>query len=197
MSTRAFRDRRAFRAAELGLLHELAGLRAELLEESQRLARRPGYLRGRPAHVCCTRRFNQMRITPLEAAAIAEAFRKDAELKRHLPAVLRRLDRELSGLREGEDRQSFDCPLLDGARCLVHETAKPIGCAAWHPESFDSDELRFTRKGWKAFEQRDRLNDRLYGKSWKLMVIPLWLQRVLRGGRGRRVAGKRAPGSRT
>ncbi|MBN1442401.1 MAG: hypothetical protein JXA90_06805 [Planctomycetes bacterium] len=184
MSPRAFRDHRAFRAAELALLRELAVIRAELLEESQRLSRSPGYLRGRPAHVCCTRRFNQMRITPLEAAAIAEAFRKDAELMRRLPSVLRRLDRELAGLKEGEDRQSFDCPLLDGTRCLVHETAKPIGCSAWHPESFESEELRFTRKGWKAFERRDRLNDRLYGKSWKLMVIPLWLHRVLRGGRG-------------
>jgi len=179
LAPRAFRNPRDSRAAESALLRELDRIRASLLEESERLARDRDYLRGRPAHLCCTRRYNQMRISPLEARAIAEAFGRDPRLRSRLGAVKKRMERELPRLRPGEGRQNFDCPLLEGTRCLVHDTAKPIGCAAWHPESFESEEHRFTSRGWKAFERRDELNDRLYGKSWKLMVIPLWLQRVL------------------
>ena len=114
-----------------------------------------------------------MRISPLEAKAIALAFRKSPALRAKLPAVLDRLGKELVGLKEGEERQNFDCPLLEGTRCLVHDDAKPIGCTAWNAGR------DFSKTGWKAFGQRDRLNDRLYGPDWKLRVIPLWLKRVL------------------
>jgi hypothetical protein len=77
-----------------------------------------------------------MRISPLEARAIASAFRT-------IPT-------------------------------LVHDAAKPIGCTAWNAGR------DFSKAGWKAFEERDRLNDRLYGPHWKLRVIPMWLKRVLR-----------------
>lgn len=120
-----------------------------------------------------------MRISPLEAKAIAIAFRTSPTLRAALPAVLDRLQKELPGLTDDEERQNFDCPLLEGTRCLVHDIAKPIGCTAWNAGR------DFSKAGWKAFEQRDRLNDRLYGAHWKLRVIPLWLKRVLRQRSGK------------
>ena len=144
------------------------------------MRRRGDYEAGRPEHLVCTRRYNQMRISPLEARDIARAFREDTELRRRLPGVLEKLRRVLPTLKDNEERQSFDCPLLEGERCLVHERAKPIGCLAWHPERSEAidAEQRFTETGWQAFAARDRLNDRHAGRNWKLRVIPLWLGSV-------------------
>ncbi len=169
---------RSFKNAEMALLRELDRVRAPLFRELDQLIRNPDYLKGRPAHACCTRRYNQMRISPLEAKAIAVAFQSDPVLRRKLPKVLDRLVAELPSLTESEERQNYTCPLLDNSRCLVHEKAKPIGCTAWHPETFDADDYRFTRTAWNAFEERDHLNDQLYGRQWKLRVIPLWLKRL-------------------
>ncbi len=113
-----------------------------------------------------------MRISPLEAEAIARAFRSDPALRAKLPDVVERLRRELGKVEESTRRQNFDCPLLEGTRCLVHDRAKPIGCTAWNPGR------EFTSAGWTAFAERDELNDRILGPRWKLRVIPLWLKRV-------------------
>lgn len=159
----------AFRTAAL---RELARIRKPLFRELARLLEDPDYLMGEPAHLCCTRKLNQMRISPLEAEAIAEAFRREPALQARLPDVLGRLRRELALLEDVTRRQSFDCPLLEGTRCLVHDLAKPIGCTAWNPGR------EFTPAGWNAFAERDRLNDQTFGPAWKLRVIPLWLKRV-------------------
>ena len=177
-------DPRRRRYAEDAVLADLAQIRAPLYRELQRLRRSEAYHPGGvgKAHLCCTRPFNQMRITPLEAKAIARAFETEPALRDKLPQVLGRLERELaSGLKDNEERQFFDCPLLDGTRCLVHDVAKPIGCLAWHAPSPDADpgEYTFTQRGWNAFAERDELNDRFQGGAhWKLRVIPLWLKRV-------------------
>ncbi len=113
-----------------------------------------------------------MRISPLEAEAIARAFREDAALRAKLPGVLKRLRSELKKVEESTRRQNFDCPLLEGTRCLVHDIAKPIGCTAWNPGR------EFTETGWDAFAARDELSDRYFGRHWKLRVIPLWLKKV-------------------
>jgi hypothetical protein len=153
----------------------LAGLdriRAPLFRELEALLADPGYLRGQKPDDCCRRPLNQMRISPLEARAIARAFRRDPVLRRKLAQVLRRLRAELPRLADNTRRQHFECPLLEGSRCLVHRAAKPIGCTAWHPGR------EFSPAGWRAFAERDRLNDRVHGPHWKLRVIPLWLRRV-------------------
>jgi len=170
---------------EAAAIGELDVVRSPLFAELREVARRPDYYKGREPHVCCTRQFNRMRISPLEANAIAAAFRRDPRLRRHLPRVLERLERELTGLVDGEERQAFDCPLLDGTRCLVHDVAKPIGCTAWHPPE-PGEDFELTPAGWRAFAERDQLNDRVYGPRWKLRVIPLWLARVFRAELGRR-----------
>lgn len=113
-----------------------------------------------------------MRISPLEAKAIERAFSESRALRAKLPAVLSRLKEELPKLKESTERQNFDCPLLEGTRCLIHSVAKPIGCTAWNPGR------DFSRAGWKAFAERDQLNDKVYGRDWKLRVIPLWLKRI-------------------
>ncbi|MBI4605433.1 MAG: hypothetical protein HY721_26000 [Planctomycetes bacterium] len=154
-------------------LRELDRIRAPLFRELERLLRDPDYHRGEEPHACCTRAKNQMRISPLEAKAIARALLEVPELRAKLPAVLRRLKVELPRLEDNTRRQSFDCPLLEGTRCLVHDAAKPIGCTAWHPGR------ELTDAGWEAFARRDELNDRLHGSRWKLRVIPLWLKRAL------------------
>jgi hypothetical protein len=192
MSSRLQRPRRespAHRArAERDALAKLDAIRAPLFRELPRLLRDPAYHRGQPAHLCCQRSLNQMRISPLEARAIARAFRDDPELRAKLPAVLARLRKELPGLAETTERQNFDCPLLEGTRCLVHDHSKPIGCTAWNPGR------EFTRAGWKAFAARDELNDHLYGDAWKLRVIPLWLKRVFEAELRRAPSGKDAQG---
>jgi len=158
-------------------LERLARLREELLRELEAIRRDPEYREDDEPHRSCLRELNQMRISPLEALAIARAFRNIPALRARLPGVLRRLGRELGGLEDNTERQNFDCPLLERGLCLVHRAAKPIGCLAWNPGK------SFTKKGWSAFAERDVLNDGLYGPQWKLRVIPLWLERVLRTGR--------------
>lgn len=167
--------RRRQKTLEQHLLPELAVLRQALLEESARARRQSGRKRNRrEEHLCCRRPDNQMRISPLEARAIAEAFRKDPDLRAKLPAVLGRLEEEIPRLTDDGERQSFDCPLLEGRRCLVHRQAKPIGCLAWNPGR------EYSKNGWRAFRLRDELNDTIYGPKWHLRVIPLWLKRVFR-----------------
>jgi hypothetical protein len=118
-----------------------------------------------------------MRISPLEAKAIYLAFLADRTLRPKLPAVLARLERVLPSLQDNTERQNFDCPLLDGKLCLVHRAAKPIGCLAWNAGR------DYSKAAWRAFGDRDRLNDNLYGPDWKLRVIPLWLKRVFKSYR--------------
>ena len=179
------------REASAAALRELDRVRLPLFVELDGLLKDPKCLRGEPAHISCTRKRNQMRISPLEALAIAEAFRRRPGLRRELPEVLERLARELPLLADTTRRQNFHCPLLKGTRCLVHGTAKPIGCLAWNPGR------EFSDAGWVAFARRDALNDALYGPSWKLQVIPLWLARVLQeppasgAGPKDRVSGRR------
>jgi len=161
-------------------LTELRELRARLHEELRHLASLPNYLDGQTADECCRHDRNQMRITPLEAKAIVEAFRTNKRLKAHLVQVIQRLRTELRHLKDNDSRQNFNCPLLENGLCLVHQEAKPIGCLAWHPhvENPQTEAPHFTELGWESFEYRDSLNDAVYGAEWKARVIPLWLRRV-------------------
>lgn len=150
---------------------ELDSLRVPLFAEMARLRSEPS-ASSEPQHLCCKRERNQMRISPLEAHAIARAFRRDPALRSKLPQVLERVRAEVAHLKRSGHRQNFECPLLDGTSCLVHERAKPMGCLAWNPGR------DYSEAGWKAFRERDGLNDRTYGPNWTLRVIPLWLARV-------------------
>src|SRR2546427_693089 len=179
------------RAEEGAPLRELDRTREPLFHELSKLLEDPDYHRGQPPHLCCRRERNQMRISPLEARAILSAFRRNAALRAKLPEVLARLQTELPKLKETTARQNFDCPLLEGTRCLVHAVAKPMGCTAWNPGR------DFSKAGWRAFAERDQLNDRVYGRNWKLRAIPLWLKRMFQRElrRSRALATKTPRGS--
>jgi len=161
------------REALPGAIRGLDRIRGPLFVELRELLKDPAYGKGEPAHLFCTRPRNQMRISPLEAEAIAEAIRNRPELQEKIPAIRRHLRAELRQLRDSTARQIFRCPLLWRTRCLVHDVAKPIGCLAWNPGR------EFSDLAWFAFARRDVLNDAIYGPNWKLRVIPLWLARVL------------------
>ena len=76
-------------------MKELDQIRAPLYRELKKLVTDPAYLNGRDPHLCCTSKYNQMRISPLEAKSIARAFKTDPELRKRLPAVLGRLEKVL------------------------------------------------------------------------------------------------------
>ncbi|MFN0057697.1 MAG: hypothetical protein ACKVX7_04500 [Planctomycetota bacterium] len=151
--------------------HARAPLHRELkLIEAEERACPPTTPRA-PEHLCCTRQFNVMRITPLEAIAIARAFRRNARLKSRIETVRARIRAEAARLAKTERRQRFECPLLAGTRCLVHSVAKPIGCLAWNPGR------EYSQAGWDAFLKRDVLNEETFGPRWPLQAIPLLLAR--------------------
>ena len=151
----------------------LAGLRRSLFRELRRIP--PGEQvgpEGKP-HLCCTREQNTMRISSLEARAIVRGLRAWPHLQRELAGVVDRIRAECAELDDTEELQQYTCPLLVGERCLVHRLAKPVGCLAWNPER------EFTRAAWRAFEKRDRLNERAIGPDWELKAIPVMLAREL------------------
>ncbi len=152
-------------------LDALARARRPLHREMRRIppAERAGP-DGKP-HTCCVRERNEMRISTLEAESIARALHAWPELHARLDAIRARTREALAGLADIEQPQRYNCPLLDGERCLVHRVAKPIGCLAWN-EGRD-----FSRAGWRAFLARDLLNERAYGEAWELKAIPLLLAR--------------------
>ena len=162
--------------------------RGPLFQEMTRIAehrRRERKRKPRPeeTHLACTRQFNRMRITDLEAIDIARAFAEKPHLRGKLPQVYERIAKELPHLRDIEEPQAFDCPLLEGTQCMVHHVAKPIACLAWNAGR------EFSSEAWHSFSRRDRLNRDLFGTEWQLKSIPLQLTRFLEG-EDRLVEGK-------
>ena len=139
-------DPRRRRHVDEAALHELDRIRSPLYRELERIRVGSTYRsEGKSkAHLCCTRKYNQMRVSPLEARSIAEAFARDPALRAKLPRVLERLEEQLGHLADNDERQSFDCPLLHKKLCLVHDAAKPIGCLAWHPPRPDAELEEYT-----------------------------------------------------
>lgn len=171
------------RAEELdAALLSLDRSRGPLFREIDQIAAGERGPRSEAPHKACTREFNRMRITDLEAIDIARAFREKPHLAGKLPEVYERLASALEGLRDTEDPQAFTCPLLDGKKCMVHFVAKPIACLAWNPGR------DYSKEGWHSFQRRDKLNTALFGERWQLKAIPLQLTRFLEAA-DRLVAG--------
>ncbi len=126
-------------------------------------------------HRLCTREFNQMRISDIEALSIVRAFRDEPGLRKRRDLLERLVAEEEQHLKKSRRRQNFTCPLLEGDRCLVHQKAKPIGCLSFQP----SGDL--TEKGRRALAARDRMNDRLINIEWDLRAIPVQLAKYLDG----------------
>jgi hypothetical protein len=156
--------------------------RGPLFREMELIAAGERGPRSESPHKACTREFNRMRITDLEAIDIARAFHEKPHLAGKLPEVFDRLGDALAGLKDTEDPQAFTCPLLDGKKCMVHHVAKPIACLAWNPGR------DYSKEGWHSLQRREKLNSALFGDRWRLQAIPLQLARFL-GEEDRLAAG--------
>ena len=184
-SKRRKRRRQSSAEALEAALISLDRSRGPLFQEMERIAAEDRSLRkvrekkesetAENPHLACTRKFNRMRITDLEAIDIARAFAEKPHLLGKLPQVYERLAKEIPYLRDNEEPQAFDCPLLEGKNCMVHRVAKPIACLAWN-EGRD-----YTTEAWHSFSRRDKLNHELFGDEWDLKSIPLQLSRFLEG----------------
>lgn len=113
------------RALEEGL-HSLDRSRGPLFKEMEEFAREPVQVEEDPPHACCTRAKNKMRITDLEAIDIARAIAEKSHLKGRRKQIVERMAQSIGYLKDTEDHQRYDCPLLEDGLCLVHKVAKPI-----------------------------------------------------------------------
>lgn len=155
------------------MLDRLNQARVPLFKEHRAVMRELKSNPGNPEpHQFCTREFNQMRISDLEALSIARAFKREPHLIHRLPEVLARVEQEVRRLKTSQKRQNFNCPLLDGERCLVHQAAKPMGCLSFTGSTP-------SEAGWRALNTRNRLNERLVDREWELRAIPLMLAKYL------------------
>ena len=125
---------------------------------------------------CCTdEHFVNVRVTRLEAAAIA---RRVAELPPDLQqSVRRRAEEQIERHRLDETladpTRTYACPLFEkGTGCLVHEAAKPLPCiahACYEREAdLPPDELLDERETEIA-----ELNRKVYGREEAAVPIPV------------------------
>ncbi len=138
---------------------------------------------------CCRAGLNSMKVTRLEAEALARRL-EQADLVPLLPEILARSRAEVAKRRLAEDPDAtYDCPLLtaDG-RCLVHGPAQPAGCLSFRPVAdggCDHDRDLFARQE-PAMARADRI---AFGRVHPVESIPEALLRRFcptSKGRGRR-----------
>ncbi len=128
-----------------------------------------------PGKCCVDEHFVNVRISRLEAVAIAKAVEEfpDAIHAR----VIDRMESSIEKYSLLDDRddeiKTYSCPLFEsGIGCLVHETAKPLPCiahACYEKENdLPPDELLAERE-----IEIEKLNARTYGKAEPLRSIPV------------------------
>ncbi len=159
-------------------LARLAEVKAPLLEASDRAARELRSCAGCDAH-CCRAGCNSMRVSRLEALALARRL-SEPDLAPRVPEILRRAREEirLRGLCADSDA-TYDCPLLSGeGRCLVHGPAQPSGCLTFRPvpDGGCDHDLRLFHRHYGKVERLDR---RVFGRRSRPLPIPLALVNVL------------------
>ncbi len=127
-----------------------------------------------PGACCLDEHFVNVRISRLEAVAIAKAINSLEEERRE--SVLRRTEDtvEKYKLDEAIDPETtYACPLFErGTGCLVHATAKPLPCIAHacyeNEKDLPPDDLLTEREA--AIE---KLDQRTYGKCGSLLPLPV------------------------
>jgi hypothetical protein len=124
-----------------------------------------------PGACCLDAHFVNVRISRLEAAAIAEVL---ADLTPdHRQKVYDRIRATISLYKLDNDANTFACPLYEKENgCLVHGTAKPFPCIQHacyeRNEDLAPDELLD-----EAELAVDRLNRKVYVRSLPLMSLPV------------------------
>jgi hypothetical protein len=127
-----------------------------------------------PGECCLDEHFVNVRISRLEARAIANVIARLPAIRRS--AISERIDNasaELICKTPGIDTQTFACPLYEkGTGCLVHDEAKPVPCIVHacyeRPEDLPPDALQDA-----AELAIDKLNERVYGRTTQLELLPI------------------------
>jgi hypothetical protein len=135
---------------------------------------------GSPGACCLDAHFVNVRISRLEAVAIAraiESFGPDRllDIYRRINDVVRRF-----GL-DGHDEVStktYACPLYEsGVGCLVHDTAKPLPCI--HHACYENKEDLPPEELLESADLAvDSLNKKVYGRSLPLLPLPIAIRNV-------------------
>jgi hypothetical protein len=129
-----------------------------------------------PGACCLDAHFVNVRITRLEAEAIAQvidglpAIRREGVRARIADAVSR------YGLVNEEIGRTYACPLYDSsAGCLVHETAKPLPCIhhACYENKADLSPDKLLSDAEAAVE---RLNTHTYGRASAIAPLPVMIR---------------------
>ncbi len=128
-----------------------------------------------PGKCCVDEHFVNVRISRLEAVAIARAVGEFPDAIRARVTDRIELSIEKYSLLDDRDDEikTYSCPLFEsGIGCLVHGTAKPLPCiahACYENESdLPPDELLAQRE-----IEIEKLNARTYGKTEPLRSIPV------------------------
>lgn len=128
-----------------------------------------------PGKCCLDEHFVNVRISRLEAVAIANAVKEFPDAIR--ARVIDRIDSSIAKYALLDDRddeiKTYSCPLFEsGIGCLVHETAKPLPCIAHacyeNEKDLPPDELLAERE-----IEIEKLNEKTYGKAEPLRPIPV------------------------
>jgi hypothetical protein len=133
-----------------------------------------------PGACCQDEHFVNVHISRLEAAAINEVL--DRLPQDHRQEIDRRVEASIEkyGLTPEGDTfaKTFACPLYErSAGCLVHGDSKPLPCIAHacyeRKEDLPPDHLLAERE-----IEVDELNRRVYGKTQRLLPIPIAIMRA-------------------
>jgi hypothetical protein len=124
---------------------------------------------------CLDAHFVNVRISRLEAVAIAEVL--DTLDEKQQSAVNDRISQTIEKFGLNEGQEFYSCPLFEkGIGCLAHEV-KPVPCMQ-HACYERSEDLPPDALAFDAEEKIERLNCRVYGRSYGQLPLPVWLRRL-------------------
>jgi hypothetical protein len=128
-----------------------------------------------PGACCLDAHFVNVRITKLEAEAIAQVIDRLPAIRRE--GVQARIEDAVSryGLVNEDAGGTYACPLHDSsAGCLVHETAKPLPCIqhACYENKADLPPDQLLADAEAAVE---RLNTLTYGRATAIAPLPVMI----------------------
>lgn len=129
-----------------------------------------------PGACCLDEHFVNVRISRLEAIAINEVIIRLPAVRR--AAVHERISNTASRLKDKTDA-TFACPLYEkGTGCLVHHEAKPVPCIL-HACYKSINDLPPDHLQDAAELVIDKLNTRVYARSFPLEVLPIAVSKAM------------------
>lgn len=165
-------------ASESGEMERLAKIRSEFAAEIRRSYERkakPCLTCASPGICCRDEHFVNVRITKLEAAAIAGRLNELPEGKRTdvFERVAETINKYNLSAPGDPSLKTYACPLFEkGVGCLVHDTAKPLPCIAHacYENEADLPPGELLEEAEAAVAKLDR---RVYGKASPPELLPV------------------------